>query len=163
MGGHIHPIVRQPAFSVSSRREHGGLTVKRIQTYLRGKRVDIREGFASFSWPDLIKRKAWWRKVGRDDVQKSRKSLFELTAEDLLGLPSDSQNEDAPPEGGRLGARLGFEKARRWCRERKRKLESLRRQSTAVLVRSKLAFGIIVFVGIATALQLIPHIIRFFI
>ena len=93
------------------------------------------------------------------------KSVFELTAEDLLGA---FRVCPTPPADAPLPRRFSFTiptrlvKFRHWCRVKTDRLRSLRRGSAGVVIRSRIAFCIIVFVGVVTALQLIPPIIELF-
>jgi len=107
------------------------------------------------------------------------KSVFELTADDLLGLCKlKPEEEDEQISSRRLSltvpTRVIIVIVRDWFRDSFRdsfrvrdwfrfdRMRSFRERSAAVIVRSRIAFCIIVFVGVVTALQLIPPIIALF-
>merc|ERR1719391_601029 len=97
------------------------------------------------------------------------RSFLQLTLDDLFSLQPGYDVHDSVRDSTVTGrdfvqqamTRLKEKRIWIWWQEKKKKLRLFRSQSNAVLVRSKLAFSIIVFVGIATAIQLIL-IFRFF-
>lgn len=120
-----------------------------------------------------LKRKEWRKRVGGfspdgglvDANDSRRRSLLELSLDDLLG-PGTGRRENAsnecPSRRRPLAVVVPLGEIRSWCRDRMDRLRELRRQRAAALLKSKIAFGIIVFVGVVTAIQLIPPILRFF-
>ena len=103
------------------------------------------------------------------------KSVFELTADDLLGLCKlKPEEEDEQISSRRISLTIPTRviivrdwfrdrfRVRDWFRVKVDRMRSFRERSAAVIVRSRIAFCIIVFVGVVTALQLIPPIIALF-
>jgi len=138
------------------------LKIKEVKSHIREKTVLLIEklSFLDIRRRELWSRKFWYALNGADGV--TARCLFELTAEDLMGSYQKPLLGSQRPFLSRLYSSAPLIKVQHWYRAKIDKFRSFRRGSAAVVVRSRIAFFIIVFVGVVTALQLIPPILEFF-
>ena len=145
------------------------LSLENVRTYLRTKKAEMRD--------KIERRKNDWQKrltVERGMTEGGSafgtRNFLHLTLDDLFSLQPGYEGHDSITDTSTAGRHFWRQALYRfkekpiwiWWQEQKDKFRLFRSQSNAVLVRSKLAFSIIVFVGIATAIQLIPLFIRWF-